>query len=115
MRYGAVDGGGKDTVSIAGGGTTESTISVSTTTTAYYVQVAAVNSAGIGIYSEPVFQEQALQSMWSFQVKFNQVQLHNAPHALGKQHCHCKPFPVGGSGTFQKVYRSSAYTENSCI
>ena len=41
-------------IHIVGGATTEATITGLETATAYFVKVAAVNSAGIGVYSEEI-------------------------------------------------------------
>ena len=42
------------TVSVSGGATTETTISGLLSSTNYSIEVAAVNSAGTGVYSGPV-------------------------------------------------------------
>ena len=52
VRYG-VQGSGTQTVSVSGGGATQTTISGLTPSTTYSIEVAAVNNAGIGEYSDP--------------------------------------------------------------
>ena len=49
MQYGVVGSGNPQTMSVSGGSVTISSLMVSTT---YSIQVAAVNSAGIGVYSD---------------------------------------------------------------
>ena len=46
--------GSTQTVSISGGAATEATITGLTPSTIYVIEVAAVNSAGIGVYSDPL-------------------------------------------------------------
>ena len=50
VRYGEVESGSTQTVSVSGGSVTISNLTLSTN---YTIQVAAVNSAGIGVYSDP--------------------------------------------------------------
>ena len=52
VRYG-VQGSGTQTVSVSGGEVTQTTISGLTPSTTYSIEVAAMNSAGIGEYSDP--------------------------------------------------------------
>ena len=52
MQYGVVGSGSTQTVSVSGGSVTEATISSLMSFTTYSIQVAAVNSAGIGVYSD---------------------------------------------------------------
>ena len=52
VRYGVQGSGSTQTESVSGGATTEATISGLTPTTSYVVAIAAVNSAGTGMYSE---------------------------------------------------------------
>ena len=54
MRYGVQGSGSSRTVNVLGAATTETTISELNSTTNYSIEVAAVNSAGIGNYSDPV-------------------------------------------------------------
>ena len=54
MRYGVQGSGSTQTESVSGGATTEATISGLTPSTSYVVAIAAVNSAGTGVYSEPL-------------------------------------------------------------
>ena len=53
VRYGAQGDGNTQTVSVSGGNTTKITISGLHSSTVYAIEVAAVNSAGIGPYSVP--------------------------------------------------------------
>ena len=53
VRYGVQGSGSTQTRDISGGSATEATISSLMPSTTYYIQVAAVNSAGIGVYSDP--------------------------------------------------------------
>ena len=52
MRYGVQGSGTTQIVNISGGATTEATISGLTPSTSYSLAVAAVNSAGIGVYTD---------------------------------------------------------------
>ena len=54
VQYGVQGSGSTQTESISGGGTTEATISELTPSTSYVIDIAAVNSAGTGVYSEPL-------------------------------------------------------------
>ena len=54
MRYGVQGSGSTQTESVSGGATTEATISGLAAGTNYATEVAAVNSAGTGVYSEPL-------------------------------------------------------------
>ena len=51
VRYGVQGSGSTQTVSISGGGATQTVISGLTASTTYTIEVAAVNSAGTGVYS----------------------------------------------------------------
>ena len=51
VRYGVQGSGSKQTESVSGGATTEATISGLAAGTNYSIEVAAVNSAGTGVYS----------------------------------------------------------------
>ena len=55
MRYGVQGSGTTQTASVSGGATTEATIYGLTKDTSYDIELAAVNSAGIGVYSDPLF------------------------------------------------------------
>ena len=57
VRYGVVGSGSTQTVNVSEGSVTEATISNVMSSTTYSIQVAAVNSAGIGVYSDllPVY------------------------------------------------------------
>ena len=54
VRYGVQRSERSQTMSISGGNTTETTISGLTPSTTYSIEVAAVNSAGIGAYSSSI-------------------------------------------------------------
>ena len=54
VQYGVVGSGSTQTMSVSGGSVTEATISSLMSSTTYSIQVAAVNSAGIGVYSDPL-------------------------------------------------------------
>ena len=53
VQYG-VQGSGTQTGSVSGGGATQTTISGLMASTTYTIEVAAVNSAGTGVYSTPI-------------------------------------------------------------
>ena len=52
VQYGVVGSGSTQTMSVSGGSVTEATISSLMSSTTYSIQVAAVNSAGSGVYSD---------------------------------------------------------------
>ena len=54
VRYTVHDSGSSQTVYVPGAVTTQTTISELNSNTTYYIEVAAVNNAGIGTYSNPV-------------------------------------------------------------
>ena len=54
MRYREQEGGNARRRQVPGGASTETTLIQLKDTTAYLIEVAAVNSAGIGVYSESV-------------------------------------------------------------
>ena len=54
VRYGVQGSGSTPTESVSGGATTEATISGLAAATSYDIEVAAVNSAGTGVYSDPL-------------------------------------------------------------
>ena len=56
VRYGVQGNGSTQTVSVSGGGATMTTISGLTASTEYSIEVAAVNSAGTGVYSNAIMQ-----------------------------------------------------------
>ena len=56
VQYWVVGSGSTQTMSVSGGSATEATISSLMSSTTYSIQVAAVNSAGIGLYSAPINQ-----------------------------------------------------------
>ena len=53
VRYGVQGSGSTQTRDVSGGSVTEATISSLMPSTTYSIQMAAVNSAGIGVYSDP--------------------------------------------------------------
>ena len=53
VQYGVEGSGSTQTVIVSGGGNPEVIISGLQSTTAYLIEVAAVNSAGTGVYSRP--------------------------------------------------------------
>ena len=55
MRYSAQGSGSKKNLKVSGDATTEATISGLNSSTNYSTEVAAVNSAGIGMYSTAIF------------------------------------------------------------
>ena len=59
MRYGIQGSGSTQTVSVSGGGATMTTISGLMASTTYSTEVAAVNSAGTGVYSTVIMEETA--------------------------------------------------------
>ena len=54
VRYEAVDSGSTDSVTVEGNSTTSGTVTGLTSSTNYSVEVAAVNGAGVGVYSDLV-------------------------------------------------------------
>ena len=54
MRYGIQGNGGIQTVNVIGEDSTDMSISGLKSSTTYSIEVAAVNSAGIGMYSNPL-------------------------------------------------------------
>ena len=54
VRYGVVGSGNTQTVSLSGSG--KHTIMALTPSTNYTIEVAAMNNAGIGTYSNPIYQ-----------------------------------------------------------
>ena len=69
VRYGVQGNGSTQTVSVSGGSVTEATISSLMSSTTYSIQVAAVNSAGIGVYSDPPVITETLPSKTHSQSK----------------------------------------------
>ena len=55
VRYGVQGNWSTQTVTVSGGGSTQTIVSGLTPSTNYSIQVAAVNSAGTGLYSDAVF------------------------------------------------------------
>ena len=55
VRYGVQGSGSIQIESVSGGTTNKFTISELESATTYKIQVAAVNCAGIGVYSDPLF------------------------------------------------------------
>ena len=54
MRYGEVGRASTQTMSVSGCAASEASIADLTPSTNYSIEVAAVNSAGTGVYSEPL-------------------------------------------------------------
>ena len=54
VRYGVQGSRNTQNVNVTGGATTETTIFELHSATNYSIEVAAVNSAGIGVYSDPI-------------------------------------------------------------
>ena len=57
VQYGVQDSGRMETIHVSGNNVTEATLSGLTPSTVYIIQVAAVNGAGVGVYSNLVEQE----------------------------------------------------------
>ena len=55
LQYGVVGSGNTQIISVSGGSVTVATISTLMPSTTYSIQVAAVNSAGIGDFSNTLF------------------------------------------------------------
>ena len=55
VRYGVEESGSIKNMYVSGGATTEATISGLNPSTNYFTEVAAVNSAGSGVYSTAIF------------------------------------------------------------
>ena len=53
VQYGVVGSGSTQIVSVSGGSVTEASLLHLMSSTTYSIQVAAVNSAGIGVFSDP--------------------------------------------------------------
>ena len=68
VQYKVMGSGNTQTMNVTGGGTTQTTISGLTPSTDYSIQVAAVNSAGTGVYSNPVLQRTSMS--YSFPLLF---------------------------------------------
>ena len=56
VRHGVQGDESTQTVNVSGGGTTKTTISGLNSSTTYAIEVAAMNSAGIGVYSNRINQ-----------------------------------------------------------
>ena len=56
VQYEVMGSGNTQTMPVSGAGTTQTTISGLTPSTTYSIEVAAVNSAGTGVYSDPTNQ-----------------------------------------------------------
>ena len=61
VRYGVQESRITQTESVLGSATTEATISGLTPSTSYVIDIAAVNSAGIGVYSDPLTVETSVE------------------------------------------------------
>ena len=62
VQYGVVGNGSTQIVNVTGGSFTKAIISIQTSTS-YSIKVAAVNSAGIGVYGDPIFSQPAPKGM----------------------------------------------------
>ena len=59
VRYGVQGSGSTQTMSVSGGGATQTIISGLESSTNYSIEVAAVNNAGTGVYSPVIMKETA--------------------------------------------------------
>ena len=57
VQYGVVGSGSTQTMTVSGASTTQTTISGLNPSTTYSIHIAAVNSAGTGVYSDPEMAE----------------------------------------------------------
>ena len=57
VQYGVMGSGNTQTMTVSGASTTQTTITGLNPSTTYSIQVAAVNSAGTGVYSDPEMSE----------------------------------------------------------
>ena len=64
VKYGVQGRNGTQTVNVSGGAATEAIISGLTNNTIYTIEVAAVNSAGIGKYSVSMTATTSSKSVW---------------------------------------------------
>ena len=64
VQYGVQGSGSTQTRDVSGGDTRHTTIPALNPSTTYSIQVAAVNSAGIGVYSDPPVIIETLPSKW---------------------------------------------------
>ena len=85
VRYG-VQGSGTQTVNVSGGGATQTTISELMASTTYSIEVAAVNSAGTGNYSDPLTAETPESKCAYLQVLWNEMNIY-----LTCSHYRCVP------------------------
>ena len=67
VQYGVVGSGSTQTTSVSGSSVTEATISSLMSSITYSIQVAAVNSAGTGPYSDTVFATPDSECMYTDQ------------------------------------------------
>ena len=63
VRYGVMESGELNTADVDGGSVMTTTLSNLAPSTAYSIEVAAVNDGGTGVYSEPLIEE-TLPSKW---------------------------------------------------
>ena len=73
MRYGVQGRNDTQTVNVSGGAATEAIISGLTKNTIYTIEVAAVNSAGIGKYSLSMTAVTSSKSIWYQHVSLDQL------------------------------------------
>ena len=57
VRYGVMESGELNTADVDGGSVMTTTLSNLSPSTAYSIEVAAVNDGGTGVYSEPLIEE----------------------------------------------------------
>ena len=76
VRYGVQGNGSTQTVSVSGGGATMTTMSGLTASTTYSIEVAAVNSAGTGVYSDPMTAETPESKCAYLHVLWNEMNIY---------------------------------------
>ena len=76
VRYGVQGSGSTQTVSVSGGGATMITISELTPSTTYSIEMAAVNSAGTGVYSTPLAAETPESKCAYLHVLWNEMNIY---------------------------------------
>ena len=76
VRYGVQGSGSTQTVSVSGGGATMTTIYGLMASTIYSIEVAAVNNAGTGDYSDPMTAETPESKCVYLQVLWNEMNIY---------------------------------------
>ena len=74
VLHGVQGSGSAQTETVRGGNTTKTTISGLAPSTSYMIEVAAVNSAGIGVYSDPLTVETSVAG--------KSTHMHILPHVI---------------------------------